>query len=183
VLAAAGAAAAVLANRKPKDDPWATPSTTYTPPARTLGDRVGGVKEKASTVTSTATQRAAEVADKAKVAAAGATTKAKDVAADATTKVTSKAKGVVGGTGSTGSTGSPGSTESAPVNGTSTPPPPVVETPPATVNVLGDVADTASETAGDPAAEVAGAASDVKIDIAADPKRGVDKTDRVGDGL
>ena len=45
IVAAVGAVVVVLANRKPKDDPWATPSTSYTPPAKTFADRVSEAKD------------------------------------------------------------------------------------------------------------------------------------------
>ena len=153
IVAAIGAAVAVLANRKPKDDPWATPSTTYTPPARTFGDRVTDVKDKAAAAAGTATQKAGELADKAKDVAGDAADKAKGAGGSAV----DKAKDV---------TGTAADKRRAKDTGSET------------VDVLGDVAETASETAGDVASDTAGAAHDVKADV----KHGADKAaDRVDD--
>ena len=97
IVAAVGAVVVVLANRKPKDDPWATPSTSYTPPAKTFADRVSEAKDgvaaaagtaahKVSDVAETAAHKAGEVAEKAKETAGGATEKAKETAGGAADK-------------------------------------------------------------------------------------------------
>ena len=97
IVAAVGAVVVVLANRKPKDDPWATPSTSYTPPAKTFADRVSEAKDgvaaaagtaahKVSDVAETAAHKAGEVADKAKDAAGDAAEKAKETAGGAADK-------------------------------------------------------------------------------------------------
>ena len=80
IVAAVGAVVVVLANRKPKDDPWATPSTSYTPPAKTFGDRVSVAKETVTAAAGTAAHKASELADKAKDVAGEAADKAKDAA-------------------------------------------------------------------------------------------------------
>jgi hypothetical protein len=150
VVAAVGAVVVVLANRKPKEDPWATPTTSYTPPAKSFGDRVSGAKEtvtaaagtaahKVSDAAGAAAHKAGEAADKAKSAAGGATDRTKAAAGNANTAA------------SDATSGAAETTKAAAAD---------------TADVLGDVADSAAETREDVGANVAGAASDVKADVA-----------------
>ena len=156
IVAAVGAVVVVLANRKPKDDPWATPSTSYTPPAKTFADRVSEAKDgvaaaagtaahKVSDVAETAAHKAGEVADKAKDAAGDAADKAKETAGGAADKAKTATRRT--------STATSKAAEAAKDTGAET------------VDVLGDVADTTAETSKDVAADVAGAAADVEADM------------------
>jgi len=155
IVAAVGAVVVVLANRKPKDDPWATPSTSYTPPAKTFGDRVSVAKETVTTAAGTAAHKAGELADKAKDVAGEAADKAKDAAGDAAEKAKTAASKATGAA----KDATAAATDEAKDTGSET------------VDVLGDVADTTAETGGDVAADVAGAAADVKDDVS----KGADK--------
>ena len=171
IVAAVGAVVVVLANRKPKDDPWATPSTSYTPPAKTFSDRVSGAKEtvtaaagtaahKVSEAAGTAAHRAGELGGKAKEAAGEATDKTKATAGGAADR-TRAAAGKAAGAASDATSDAAGPAGSAGTAGSAGP-----ATTADTSDVLGDVADTSAETRDDLNVNVAGAASDVKADVA-----------------
>jgi hypothetical protein len=161
IVAAVGAVVVVLANRKPKDDPWATPSTSYTPPAKTFGDRVADAKDTVTTAAGTAAHKAGELADKAKDAAGDAGEKAKDAVGDAADKAKTAASKATGAAKDAAA----GAADE------------VKDTGSDTVDVLGDVADTAAETSGDVAADVAGAAADVKADVSKGAAKAKDQVD------
>jgi hypothetical protein len=146
VVAAVGAVVVVLANRKPKEDPWATPTTSYTPPAKTFTDRVSGAKE-------TVTQAAGTAAHKVSDAAGAAAHKASEAADKAKSAATDRAKAGAdkGSTAASDATSSEGESAKA--------------TTADTVDVLGDVADTKADTPEGVGANLAGAASDVKPDV------------------
>jgi hypothetical protein len=147
VVAAVGAVVVVLANRKPKEDPWATPTTSSTPPAKSFTDRVSGAKETVTAAAGTAAHRVSDAAGAAAHKASEAADKAKSAAADRT-----KAAGGKASTAASDATS--GAEDSAKA------------TTADTVDVLGDVADTTAETREDAGANLAGAASDVKPDVA-----------------
>jgi hypothetical protein len=145
IVAAVGAVGVVLANRKPKDDPWATPSTSSTPPAKKLTDRVSGAKETVTAVAGTAAHKVTDVAGAAATKATELVDQTKDQVKD---QVKSQGKD---------------QSKDAPSTAPSAAQP--TTTPLETTNVLGDVADSAEATNGDVAADVAGAAADVKADL------------------
>jgi hypothetical protein len=137
VVAAVGAAVAVLAGRKPKEDPWATPSSTYTPP-KTFTDRVSGAKGTVSAAAGTAAHKVADVTHTATARAGQVTGRARGASDTPATEVTP----VVPEMRTTAADMQAG-----------------------TVDVLGEVADTADATAGETAIDTAGAAHDVKVDV------------------
>lgn len=138
IVAAVGAVVVVLANRKPKDDPWATPSTSYTPPTKTFTDRVAGAKDTVTAAAGTAAHKVTDVAGAAASKATELVDQSKDSAKDQSTEAPSTAPPV----------GAPTTTRLD------------------TTDVLGDVADNATQTGGDVAADVAGAGANVQADVA-----------------
>jgi len=83
VLSAIGAAVAAVMNRKPKDDPWATPlSDPYTAPNAGRSSSVSDLKDKASDLKDDAKDKAADTADDAKDTASDLKDGAKDTASD-----------------------------------------------------------------------------------------------------
>ena len=156
IVAAVGAVVVVLANRKPKDDPWATPSTSYTPPAKTFADRVSEAKDGVAAAAGTAAHKVSDVAETAAHKAGDVADKAKDAAGD----VAAKAKETTGGAADKAKT-TPRRTSAAASKATEA----AKDTGAETVDVLGDVADTTAETSGDVAADVAGAAAEVEADM------------------